>query len=125
MIYCLDSVELGELLTFYLSGVPLSSDTLIGLYQEASTWNYKLLCTTYSLSRFTARNTGNSLTRQKSVECFFALPDSLHLEIQECDDVFVECMLRRGHTPSLPLEDLLKQIALEVAEFKYEKSIRN
>ena len=122
MNYCLDSRELECLLLFYLEDKAIENVTLKSLLDNAVQWQDKLLCLTFSFARILERRRGLASLTQTMIPELFCMPEKMSIDIQECDEDFVDYMLRHEHSGEIDLEISLLTVARKLSEYCYGKN---
>lgn len=122
MNYCLNSNELERILLFYLEGMPIEDELVNLLFDNAVQWQDKLLSLTFSFARILERQRGSELLSRGMIPVLFSMPEKMFFEIQECDEDFVEYMLRNEHLDVVDLESSLQKVAEKLLEHCYGKS---
>ncbi|MCI5130468.1 MAG: hypothetical protein D3904_02840 [Candidatus Electrothrix sp. EH2] len=121
MSYCLDSTELEKLLDLRLNQEGIEDAALNLLIENANQWQEKILCLSFSLARILERRRESGSLSQEMITDFFSMPDEMFIDIQECDEDFVNYMLEYEHSGDIDLEMSLQTIAKKMSEHCYEK----
>lgn len=120
--YCLNSVELEKILFFFLKEKPIEDNLLNALIDNATEWQENLLSLTFSLSRIIERHRDDVIFNQMMISELFHLPDKIFIDIQHCDENFIEYMLRHEHCGEIELEKSLQDVAMKLSEYSYDKN---
>jgi len=121
MNYCLNSTELENLLLLHLEDKAIENGTLKSLIDNAVQWQDKLLCLTFSFARVLERRCDSTSSAKKMISELFCMPEKMFLDIQECDEDFVDYMLRHEHSGEIDLEISLLTVARKLSEYCYGK----
>ncbi len=121
MNYCMNSNELESLLLFYLNDKAVENTTLKSLVENAIHWQDKLLCLTFSFARILEKRRSLPSLTQMMIPILFSLPEKMFIDIQECDDDYVDYMLRHEHSGEIELENSLMTVAKQLSEYCYGK----
>jgi len=121
MNYCLSSSELEHLLLSQLENKTIEDSGLSALLGNAENWEGKLLCLTLSFARILERHKNSPLTA-KMIPCFYSIPDKMFMEIQECDENFIDYILSQEHPDEIDLEESLQILATRLSEYCYGKN---
>jgi len=121
MTYCLNNNELEKLLRLYLNGTSVDDIALESHVSDAGQWDDNLLCITFSLARVLERQRDSEQLIKMMIVELFSMPDKLFLGIQECDEDFVDYMLRHEHCGDSDMEVSLLRVAQNLTEYCYDK----
>ena len=121
MNYCLNSRELECLLLLHLENKPIEDETLQSLLENAVHWQDKLLSLTFSFARILERHRDSALLAKTMIPEMFSMPKRMFIDIQECDENFVDYMLRHEHSGEIDLEISLQKVARKLSEHCYGK----
>ena len=121
MSYCVNSTELEEILALQLENKAIEDVALKSLFENAVQWQDKFLCLTFSLARILERRRNSSSLSQEMVADFFSMPEEMFIDIQECDENFVNYMLEHEHSGDIDLEISLQTVARKLSEHSYGK----
>ena len=121
MNYCLNSRELECLLLLHLENKAIENVTLTSLLDNALRWQEKLLCLTFSFARIIDRRRSSASLPQAMISELFSMPEKMFIDIQECDEDFVDYMLRHEHSGEIDLEISLLGVARKLSEHCYGK----
>ncbi len=80
MNYCLNSVELECLLLYLEDKKAIEDVTLKSLIDNASQWENKLLCLTFSFARIIERRRGSASLAQAMVAELFSMPEKMFID---------------------------------------------
>ncbi|MDU9050759.1 MAG: hypothetical protein Q3M30_18070 [Candidatus Electrothrix sp. Rat3] len=121
MNYCVNSNELEKLLDLRLKNEAIEDVILKSLLDNAVQWQEKFLCMTFSLARILERRRDSSSLTMAMIPEFFSMPENMFIDIQECDEDFVNYMLEYEHSGDIDLETSLQTVARKLSEHSYGK----
>ncbi|MCI5218341.1 MAG: hypothetical protein D3914_03905 [Candidatus Electrothrix sp. LOE2] len=121
MSYCLDNTELEKLLDLRLNQEGIEDAALNSLIENANQWQEKVLCLSFSLARIIERRNDSASLSREMIADFFSMPEEMFIDIQECDENFVNYMLEHEHSGDIDLEMSLQTVARRLSEHYYEK----
>ena len=124
MTYCLNRLELTEIIDHIVNKKTMNDDELKELFESAQYWQDQLICLSYLLSIILERKQKDGENCQKVIDEIYRLPDELFIFIQEFDSDFVDYMLRHTRNSSLSLVDDLVLLQNNMAKHLYDKTIR-
>ena len=121
MNYCLDSIELETLLKSHPDKWSSDNEALGLLIYNATHWQDKLICLTFSFARILERQRDSTKSDSIMTSTFFSMTEELFLEIEECGEKFVDYMLKHELFNEIDLEKKLLIIAKDLSEYRYDK----
>ncbi|MCD6447304.1 MAG: hypothetical protein J7L40_03975 [Candidatus Marinimicrobia bacterium] len=119
MSFCLNSTELENILLLHLKDKAIEDVALNLLLDNATLWQDKLLCLTFSFARILERQRGSVSLAQTMIPELFSMPDKMFIDIQECGEDFVDYMLRHEYSGDSDLELSLMTVAKRLSEHCY------
>lgn len=121
MSYCLNSNELESHLLFFLEDKAVDDATLKSLIDNAIQWQDKLLCLTFCFARILEKRKVSESLVQKMIPKLFSFPEKMFVDIQECNEDYVDYMLRHEHSGEIDMEISLLTVARKLSEYCYGK----
>jgi hypothetical protein len=124
MRYCLNREELNQLIDCILDGDPISSENLQSRYDNALNWFDELYGLSYLFAQIIQRRMMNKEQCSEIIDLFYNLDTKCYFTIQECDQLYIEFMLRTVRDASLTLEDELIGVQNNFGDYRYDKALR-
>ncbi len=123
MSHLLNSTEIESLLLFYLENKMIDKQTLLAHLENSSHWYEELICLTFSFARVLERRRKSVVLTQKMIPELFSMPEKMSIDIQECDEDFVDYMLRDKYSEDDDLEQALLTVARNLSERSHGKKM--
>ncbi len=124
MYYCLNKEELKQLIEYKVDGIDVNNVSLKRRIEDAECWQDNIGGLTYLFSQTIDRKVRNGRDCTTLIETLYRLEEEMAFEVHECDQQFVDYMLRNLRDSTLTLEEEMVEIQSHLRMYDYRRIIR-
>lgn len=124
MHYCLNKVELRQLIGYMNRSNDIDDDYLRILIDNAENWQDELCCLNYIFSIILDRMVRNGMEGYDLIKILYEIDENMFFLIQEIDHNFIDFMIKNIRNPGLSLEDELIMLQNSIGDHRYESAVR-
>lgn len=124
MHYCLNKVELRQLIGYMNRSNDIDDDYLRILIANAANWQDERCCINYTFSIILDRMVRNGMEGYDLIKILYEIDENMFFLIQEIDHNFIDFMIKNIRNPGLSLEDELIMLQNSIGDHRYESAVR-
>ena len=124
MHYCLNKIELSQLINLKFKNQRLSDENIKIVIGNSENWQDELGCITYLFSMILERNKDAYKECIDLINLYFELPDQMFIRIESFNFEFIDFMIRNKRSDILTLEEELIELDNRKCEYEFKKTIR-